>query len=153
VESTGAYRSTTDAMADYKFGYSSPIFSPTGGVKISAYDLAKYMIMHMNYGEYGGVRIISEQSAKLMQTPVSSSGYGLCLTEFDDKVEDEKYKASGNYLIGHTGGAYGLSSIMIWSPAEGWGIVAMTNGCTSVKGKNFLNELTNAIYQACIAEK
>ena len=153
VESTGAYRSTADAMADYKFGYSSPIFSPTGGVKISAYDLAKYMIMHMNYGEYGGVRIISEQSAKLMQTPVSSSGYGLCLTEFDDKVEDEKYKASGNYLIGHTGGAYGLSSIMIWSPADGWGIVAMTNGCTSVKGKNFLNELTNAIYQACIAEK
>ena len=32
-------------------GYSTPVFSPTGGMKISAQDLAKYMIMHMNYGE------------------------------------------------------------------------------------------------------
>ena len=39
---------------------------------------------------------------------------------------------------------------MIWSPADGWGIVAMTNGYTSVKGKHFLKSLTNAIYNAQI---
>ncbi len=70
VESKGAYKSRSEEMPSYVFGYSSPIFSPTGGVKISAHDLAIYMMMHMNYGEYNGIRIISEESSKIMQTPV-----------------------------------------------------------------------------------
>ena len=158
VESTGAYKSRSEDMPNYVFGYSSPIFSPTGGVKISAHDLAIYMMMHMNGGEYNGIRIISEESAKAMQTPVwmiqkeGDEQYALCLREFIDFVDDEKYNVPGSYPIGHTGGAYGLNSIMIWSPADGWGIVAMTNGFKAVKGKNFLQCLTNAIYEACIKE-
>ena len=157
VESTGAYKAAN--LDDYVMGYSAPKFSPTGGVKISAQDLAKYMMMHMNYGELNGVRLISEENAKAMQTPVwiikkdGDEQYGLCLREFIDYVEDEKYNTPGNYPIGHTGGAYGLNSIMIWSPADGWGIVAMTNGYTSVKGKGFLKTLTNAIYNAAIKEE
>lgn len=159
VESQGAYKPTADKMSSYVFGYSSPIFSPTGGVKISAHDLAVYMMMHMNYGEYNGVRIISEESAKAMQTPVwlcensEEDQYGLCLNEFINYIDDEKYNVPGNYPVGHTGSAYGLNSIMIWSPADGWGIVAMTNGYKSIKGKSFLKSLTNAVYNACIREK
>jgi CubicO group peptidase (beta-lactamase class C family) len=158
VESEGAYRSRSEDMPNYVFGYSTPIFSPTGGVKISAHDLAVYMMMHMNYGEYKGIRLISEESAKVMQTPVwlvqkgDEERYALCLKEFVDYIDDEKYNVPGHYPIGHTGGAYGLNSIMIWSPADGWGIVAMTNGFTAVKGKVFLQSLTNAIYHACIKE-
>lgn len=158
VESKGAYKSRSEDMPGYVFGYSSPIFSPTGGVKISAHDLAIYMMMHMNYGEYNGIRILSEESAKAMQTPVwmikkaGEDQYGLCLKEFVDFIDDEKYNVPGNYPIGHTGGAYGLNSIMIWSPSDGWGIVAMTNGFTSVKDKSFLETLTRAIYHACIKE-
>lgn len=158
VLSEGAYRSRADEMPNYIFGYSSPIFSPTGGVKISAHDLAVYMMMHMNYGEYNGIRIISEESAKAMQTPVwmikneGDDQYALCLKEFVDYIDDEKYNVPGSYPVGHTGGAYGLNSIMIWSPADGWGIVAMTNGYTSVEGKSFLKTLTNAIYNSYIKE-
>ena len=156
VKSQGAYRSRSEDMPGYIAGYSSTIFSPTGGVKISAHDLAKYMMMHMNYGEVDGVRIISQESSKAMQTPVAITkeggvnNYGLCLTEFPNYLED--YNTPGNYPIGHTGGAYGLNSIMIWSPADGWGIVAMTNGYKSVEGKSFLKSITNAIYDACIKE-
>ena len=158
VKSEGAYRSRADEMPDYIIGYTAPIFSPTGGVKISARDLAKYMMMHMNYGEYNGVRIISEESAKAMQTPVwiikeeGEEQYGLCLKEFTDFIDDPKYNVAGSYPVGHTGGAYGLNSIMIWSPADNWGIVAMTNGYAPVKGKSFLKTLTNAIYNAQIKE-
>ena len=156
VESKGAYRSRSEDMPGYVFGYSSPIFSPTGGVKISAHDLATYMMMHMNYGEYNGVRIISQESAKTMQTPVrvkedpNAAEYALCLTEMAGYVDEEKYNTPGNYPIGHTGGAYGLNSIIIWSPADNWGIVAMTNGYVSVEGKSFLKTLTKAIYNANI---
>ncbi len=159
VKSEGAYRSRAEEMPDYIMGYTTPIFSPTGGVKISAHDLAVYMMMHMNYGEYNGVRIISEESAKAMQTPVwMSKGdedeqYGLCLKEFTDYIDDPKYNVAGSYPVGHTGGAYGLNSIMIWSPADNWGIVAMTNGYAPVKGKSFLKTITNAIYNAQIKEK
>jgi hypothetical protein len=116
------------------------------------------MMMHMNYGEYNGVRVISEENAKAMQTPVwmekgnGDEQYGLCLKEFTDFIDDPKYNVAGSYPVGHTGGAYGLNSIMTWSPADGWGIVAMTNGYTSVKGKSFLKTLTNAIYNAHIKE-
>ena len=159
VESTGAYRSFAEDMPNYVMGYSAPRFSPTGGVKISAHDLAIYMMMHMNYGEYNGVRLISEQSSKLMQTPVwmiqneGEDQYCLCLKEFVDYIDDPKYNVEGNYPIGHTGGAYGLNSIMIWSPADGWGIVAMTNGYVWDPDKSFLQTITNAIYNACIKEK
>ena len=56
------------------------------------------------------------------------------------------------YPKGHTGVAYGLNSIMIWSPADGWGIVAMTNGFTHVKGKDFRKSIANAIYKAYFKE-
>jgi CubicO group peptidase (beta-lactamase class C family) len=156
VASEGAYRSRAEDMPSYVMGYSAPIFSPTGGVKISAQDLAKYMMMHMNYGEYNGVRIISQESAKAMQTPVrvkedpNAAEYALCLTEMAGYVDEEKYNTPGNYPMGHTGGAYGLNSVMIWSPADNWGIVAMTNGYVPVEGKSFLKTLTKAIYNANI---
>ena len=158
VKSEGAYRSLSKYMPEYVLGYSAPIFSPSAGVKISAGDLAVYMMMHMNYGELNGIRIISQESAKAMQTtvPVTKEGatntYCLCLGEQPDQMDDPKYNVPGNYPIGHNGGAYGLNSIMIWSPADSWGIVAMTNGYTRIDGKNFLKSITNAIYNACIKE-
>lgn len=158
VKSESAYKSRAEEMPDYVMGYSAPLFSPTGGVKISAHDLAVYMMMHMNYGEYNGTRIISEESAKAMQTPVwlnensEEDQYALCLNDFINYIDDEKYNTPGHYPVGHTGIAYGLKSIMIWSPADGWGIVAMTNGYTPVKDKNILKTLANAIYKAYIKE-
>ena len=158
VESN-AYSSVAHRLENYTMGYSAPVFSPTGGVKISAQDLAVYMIMHMNYGEYNGLRVISEQSAKTMQTPVwmiqqpGDDQYGLCIREFVDFIDDPAYNTPGNYPVGHTGSAYGLRSIMIWSPKDGWGIVAMTNGYTGVDGQDFLRSLTNAIYNACLKRR
>ena len=153
---SNAYASVAHRLENYKMGYSAPMFSPTGGVKISAHDLAVYMMMHMNYGELNGVHIISEESAKTMQTPIwirqnpEEDQYGLCLYEFVDFLDDEQYNQPGMYPIGHEGDAYGLKSIMIWSPADGWGIVAMTNGYTEIEGKNVRQALANAIYKACV---
>ena len=155
---SNAYGSVAHRLENYVMGYSAPMFSPTGGVKISARDLATYMMMHMNYGELNGVRIISEESAKTMQTPVwmkqnpAEDQYGLCLYEFVHYIDDEQYNQPGQYPIGHEGDAYGLRSVMIWSPADGWGIVAMTNGYTPIEGKEFRQTLANAIYKAYIKD-
>lgn len=156
VMSDGPYKSRSEDMATYKIGYNAPIFSPTGGVKMSVEDLAKYMMMHMNDGELNGVRIISPESAKAMRTPVPftkeggvQNTYCLGLGQLTGQVHDPKYQVPGT-LIGHSAGSYGLSGIMLWSPDDQWGVVAMATGLVPIEGKSFLQAIADAIYQARI---
>lgn len=138
-----AYAARTEEIKNYTMGYSTPIFSPTGGMKISATDLAKYMTMHLNQGTYQGKRIISKKSAKLMQTKVSDEeGYGLAIRTIDDLIP-------GKTMKGHTGSAYGLYSAMFFEPKEKFGIVVITNGCNTgyTKGiNNLLLKSINSLY-------
>ncbi len=123
VESFDAYAPRSEIIANYRFGYDTPVFSPTGGMKISACDLARYMMMHMGYGTSpSGVKIISEQSSRSMQTPRSSEeNYGLAIRIADDLIP-------GVTLVGHTGGAYGLRSAMFFAPDRSFGLVMMSSG-------------------------
>ena len=152
VKSANAYRSLVEDMPNYVMGYSAPLFSPTGGMKISAHDLAVYMMMHMNYGEYNGVRIISEESSKLMQTPVwkGKVRYGLCLKEYVNFIDDERCNKPGHCPVGHNGSAHGLKSAMIFSPADGWGVVVLISGIDN--SKTIRKEIVNAIYKAGLKE-
>jgi len=142
-----AYAPRSEEISNYVMGYTTPIFSPTGGMKISATDLAKYMTMHMNYGKYNGKRIISKKSAKLMQTKLSDEeNYGLALRADNTFVP-------GKMLKGHTGSAYGLFSSMFFDPKEKFGIVVITNGCDPkyTNGENDLRKLSSTIlYNALI---
>jgi len=147
VVSPNAYAPKTTEVAAYQMGYSAPIFSPTGGMKISAQDLATYMMMHANYGKYNGVRIISKKSSKLMQTVVSDvARYGFALETPGSIIDGEK-------LIGHTGSAYGLFSAMFFNPQEKYGIVVISNGCHPGETKgynNVIRKTVNALYQNLI---
>jgi len=142
--SPAAYNPRREEIRNYTMGYTTPIFSPTGGMKISATDLAKYMSMHMNMGKYKGKRIISKKSAKLMQTKIADEeGYALALTNLDDLIPGKK-------MVGHTGSAYGLYSAMFFHPKEKFGIVVITNGCnpTYTKGINdVLRAGVNSLYE------
>jgi len=124
VEQENAYRSIADKLQNYRWGYDVPIFSPTGGMKITALNLAKVMIMHMNYGysPLADVRIISEESSKNMQTERSEpEHYGLALCKMPGLVPEK-------LIVGHTGGAYGLRSAMFFDPEGKYGVVVITNG-------------------------
>ncbi len=126
VESKEAYAPRSERIRAYRTGTDTPVFSPTGGMKISAPDLTKYMIMHMNYGiGENGVRLISEESSRSMQTPRSSDeNYGLALWV------DEGGYIPGVTLTGHTGGAYGLRSAMFFDPQKKYGFVMISNGAS-----------------------
>lgn len=142
--SPAAYNPRREEIRNYTMGYSTPIFSPTGGMKISATDLAKYMSMHMNMGKYQGKRIISKKSAKLMQTKIADEeGYALALTNLDDLIPGKK-------MVGHTGSAYGLYSAMFFHPKEKFGIVVITNGCNPSYTNGINNVLragVNSLYE------
>ena len=144
-----AYASRGEALKNYVMGYNTPVFSPTGGVKIGAQDLVRYMSMHMNYGTLNGNKIISRKSAKTMQHIIAKDGgYGLAISTVTNLIP-------GVTMKGHTGSAYGLYSAMFFNPKKKYGFVVITNGClpdnepemrpVQVKGirilyDNFINE-------------
>lgn len=148
VLSEGAYASRAKDISNYAMGYTTPVFSPTGGMKISATDLAQYMLMHSNYGKYKGKRIISKKSAQLMQTPMSAEeGYGFAI-ETTSKI------IPGKAMKGHTGVAYGLFSAMFFHPEEKFGIVVISNGCAPGYSEGYntvIRKTVNCLYQSLIA--
>lgn len=122
-----AYNPRREILAKYRPSYDTPVFSPTGGMKISALDLAEYMVMHMNYGwsPLAGVRIIEEEYSKDMQVERSEpEHYGLALRKVADIVPVE--------LVGHMGSAYGMHSAMLFNPTEKYGFIAISNGTKDV---------------------
>lgn len=146
-----AYSSPQKYFNDYELGRSAPIFSPTGGMKISTNDLTKYMLMHMNYGSWKDATIISAESARVMQNPVISTkygGYGLALTQNTTIIPTEN-------MVGHTGDAYGLYSNMYFEPENKFGFVVITNGCEAHYDSNenmlFSKEVINFLYDYFIA--
>jgi len=149
IPSPAAYAPRREEIANYKPGYSTPIFSPTGGMKISATDLAKYMTMHMQQGRYKGKKIISKKSATTMQTPLSSEeNYGLAILVSQKLIP-------GKVMTGHTGSAYGLFSAMFFQKEEKFGIVVISNGCEAgyTDGYNtVIRKTINSLYQVFIGE-
>ena len=128
----GGYKRVNEkkvADGTYEIGKDGFFWSPTGGMKMSAPNLAKWMMTLKNGGVApNGNRIISEKGSKTMLTPVidtSDPGVQYCLTTRVETrfVKDKK-------LVGHTGSAYGLYSCMYFCPDEDWGIVCI---CSSAK--------------------
>ena len=145
--SPNAYAPRTEEINNYTMGRSTPIFSPTGGMKISAHDLADYMIMHSQLGKHKGKRIIPKNLSKQMQAIISEEeNYGMAL-------ETSTQLIPGKTMIGHTGVAYGLYSIMFFEPKEKIGFVVISNGCDTktINGINgVLHKTVNILYNNLI---
>ena len=147
INSQSAYAPRTEEINNYTMGRSTPIFSPTGGMKISAHDLAEYMIMHSQLGKHKGKRIIPKNLSKQMQAIISEEeNYGMAL-------ETSTQLIPGKTMIGHTGVAYGLYSIMFFEPKEKIGFVVISNGCDTktINGINgVLHKTVNILYEHLI---
>ena len=147
IYSPSAYAPRTEEINNYTMGRSTPIFSPTGGMKISAHDLAEYMIMHSQLGKHKGKRIIPKKLSKQMQAIISEEeNYGMAL-------ETSTQLIPGKTMIGHTGVAYGLYSIMFFEPKEKIGFVVISNGCDpkTINGINgVLHKTVNILFDNLI---
>jgi len=154
VASPDAYRSRAAEIEDYVMGRTTPIFSPTGGMKLAPKDLAKHMLVQINQGTWNGVQILKPESVAAMQTPYEYADgrvgeYGFAITTSSRLIEGEVMK-------GHTGSAYGLYSAMYFEPEKKFGFVMMTNGCPAKRSDNgFLtiqSDVINALYRIFIRE-
>ena len=147
IHAPAAYAPRSAEIAAYVMGRSTPVFSPTGGMKISAVDLARYMVMHSRMGRFDSGRIISKKSAGMMRTVLSEKeGYGLALLTTDKLI-------SGERMLGHTGSAYGLYSAMFWHPTKKFGFIVISNGCHPGYSEGFntvIRKTVNGLYDVFI---
>ncbi|MBZ9607831.1 beta-lactamase family protein [Clostridium estertheticum] len=115
---------------------------PSGAVCATASDMAKFMIMHLNNGEYNGVRILNESTAQEMHKRNYSSdekllGYGL---GFYENIRN------GHKVIEHNGYLPSFSSLLSIMPEKNIGIFISLN-TDSKDSSNVCNEFANKIYE------
>jgi CubicO group peptidase (beta-lactamase class C family) len=95
-----------------------------GGLVGSARDAARFMAAHLTGGEFDGVRLLSPQSVREMQTIQASGrkldvGFGW-LRRGSDRSNPEQF-------LEHLGGGGGFWNMMRIYPARGLGVLAMGN--------------------------
>lgn len=143
-------------LSNYVIGTNGLIFGPQGGLRVSAKDLAKFMLMIMNGGIHNGVRILADSTVSMILEPQwiysGSNGnnyygifntYGLGASRTNDLLPNQT-------LYGHPGEAYGLISDLYFSRLNDYGIIFITNGGVWSYGtySGWYNIEEN-IYQAC----
>lgn len=97
---------------------------PAGGLRTTVVDLSHFLIAQMNHGRYKNVQLLSPETVEMMHTVQYQNhtgydfNYGLGFQIWEDP--------SGNQ-IGHTGGLYGVSTIMAYREGEDVGIIMFCN--------------------------
>jgi CubicO group peptidase (beta-lactamase class C family) len=124
----------------YTIGTNGFVFSPQGGLRCSALDLAKIMLLHTNGGVFEDEQIISASSISEMHTPQwtynGSNGdnyYGL-FRSWGLGVQITTNAPMGDIvypnvqMFGHAGEAYGLISDLYFDLVKKAGVIFLTNG-------------------------
>ncbi len=150
INDTEYYRQYRDQLIDnYTLGRSLGLEYPSSGMKITASDLARYMMMHMYNGELDSVRIISPESeAMIRRNYVGSNNYGLAFREYRNFLP-------GRLMHGQTGGSQGATTCMIFDPEEEIGFVILESGAKTdfIDGYGDVHvPIARALYNALFAE-
>lgn len=127
-------------FSGYITGTNGAVFSPQGGLRISAKELARIMILHMNNGKLNGERIISKKSIRLMHKAqficnstncddegVRAGNRGLSVQILPSAAAGT-ILPKGSHFLGHSGSAYGLVSDFFLDPKGKYGFIFISNG-------------------------
>jgi CubicO group peptidase (beta-lactamase class C family) len=94
---------------------------PDGALRTSAPQLARHLLAFAGLGRWRGARILSEDSVREIrrsQLPHIVPGQGLIWY---------RVSQSGERLLGHNGGDYGVSTQMFLRPRDGAGVIVLQN--------------------------
>jgi CubicO group peptidase (beta-lactamase class C family) len=130
-------------LSTYVPGSNGALFSPQGGLRISARDLAIVGRLLLNGGMQSGTRFLSEASIRTLATPAwrfaggngeTEAGvycaYGLAVQSLPVRTEgchDDLF-GNGHAVFGHAGDAYGVRSGLWVDPVSGTGIAYFATG-------------------------
>ena len=137
------------AGPDYVVGSNGTLFSPQGGIRLSAFDLGKLMLMLINNGSHDGKRILKKATVEMMlreqwrangkNDEANDEGgkhmfnaWGLGNQHFLDKSGvnsgDRLVETGGVTGVGHLGDAWGLNSAFVFNRANKSGVIFLAGG-------------------------
>ena len=101
--------------------------APAGTMSSTAADMARFMIAHLQNGQYGESRILEEETARLMHS---------LLFTHDDRIPGNAYgfwetKRNNLRIIGHKGDTYLFHSLLALIPEHNVGLFVSYNSSTS----------------------
>ena len=140
-----------DIAGRWRTGRNGTLFSPQGGLRISANDLARIGRMLLNDGMIDGERILSPAAVQALATPVWTyddrngaiieedepdrggffCSYGLAMQHLargDGSTCRDDLFGDGRARMGHSGNAYGLLSGLWIDRAAGTGVAYFATG-------------------------
>ncbi len=97
--------------------------SPAGNMSTTADDMTRFMLAHLSNGEYGGVHILSEATARLMQTPLFAPHEGIAPLLHGFYRSDR----NGQLVFGHGGDTNQFHSDMSLIPEHELGVFVSFN--------------------------
>lgn len=138
-------------LSQWRAGENGALFSPQGGLRISANGLARVGRMLLNGGELDGVRLLSPESVRALATPLwqYAPGDGLTYEEDTGDLGDGFFCRYGMAMqtlaspmagcrddpfgdgvarVGHSGSAYGLQSGLWLDRDAGTGVAWFITG-------------------------
>jgi len=129
----GTGSSPGNLLAYENYGYSD---YPSGQLRTTSNNLAKFMTAYINHGIYDGTQILEPETIELIKTihyPNINSNQGLIWY----------YKnASGRTLFGHNGGDVGSLTEMFISFSDDIGVIVLTN----TSNYNATIQIENAVF-------
>jgi CubicO group peptidase (beta-lactamase class C family) len=129
-------------IANYAIGTNATPFSPTGGLRISAHDMGKVMLMLINGGRHEGKQILKPATlARMFERQWTYDGKGgngdtsnglfNCWGLGNQQFPDRLVEGGGFAGVGHLGEAYGLMSVFVVDLASRNGMVLLVGGTSS----------------------
>jgi CubicO group peptidase (beta-lactamase class C family) len=92
---------------------------PDGQLRTSASQLARFLMAFIQFGQAGGVQILTKATVEEMRKQQPAS---------DEGLQWEFETIGGKQLMGHGGSDLGVSTMMLFDPTTGAGFVVLTNG-------------------------
>ena len=133
-------------MRDFKTGlvkevppFRNMTVAPAGSIYSCVEDMAKYLQMHIDQGEYGGKAVVGRTTVKQMQQAQMAAGGEPPFPEMDGSAYGMGLSVSyyrGRKMVGHGGAIDGMRASMMFLPKERIGVVVLWNLQGSALGDN-----------------
>jgi CubicO group peptidase (beta-lactamase class C family) len=124
--STDVYARRRDRAVGHEKGYAAvplkiPLI-PSGGVYVSAHDVATYVMFHLNRGKVEGRTILEEKIWREMHSFSFGGNYSLGVARAELRYGDTAIR-----MLNHNGGGFGFGSVLNIYPEIGLAWVALFN--------------------------
>jgi CubicO group peptidase (beta-lactamase class C family) len=118
---------------------------PSGGVRTTANDMARYLQFHINEGALDGTRWLRQDLAETMYEPPNPAALN---AEYALGIGTANWQGTRRFQ--HGGGGFGYNSNMVWYPELKLGAVVLSNLDDASLNMQLVDEILGSIISANI---